>query len=323
MGRYSRTGFTLVELLVVIAIIAILLGLLLPAVQKVRAAAARMQCSNNLMQLGLAAHNYHDATGGFPTAGKNGCEDPVHPTIASACAADPDHPRWTSPYTVPTSTLSLRRQEWSWAYHLLPFIEQDNLHRTPSGNDTLVRRSVVKAFHCPARRPAQLYANNAKIDYAGNAGGSLADANTSGVIFRTGAGDGVRLTAIADGASNTALFGEKRMKLDRFGASYDDNESAFSPGWDSEIARAAVTDADTTSARNALSWGPNPDVRVTDPKVFTDPNGGLRQFGSSHPGGCLFVLCDGSVRGVRYNPDRTLFRRLCTRSDGQVVGGDF
>ncbi|MCU0704453.1 MAG: DUF1559 domain-containing protein [Fimbriiglobus sp.] len=320
-----RRAFTLVELLVVIAIIAILIGLLLPAVQKVREAAARMQCSNHLKQLGLAAHNYHITHGHFPTAGKNGCETPIHPNVGALCAAyDPNNPNGApanTPYTVPTSDLNLRRQEWSWAYFLLPYIEQENVYR--NANDAIVHRSVIKIFHCPTRRSAQLYSNNNKIDYAANSGSGLGDATTTGVIFRTGAAGPVRLTDIVDGTSNTALFGEKRMKRDRFGLSYDDNESAFSPGWDSEIARAAVTDADTTSALNNLNWGPNPDIRITNPGLFPDPNSGLNQFGSSHPGGCLFVLCDGSVRGVRFNPDRNIFRRFCTRADGQTISGDF
>src|SRR5688572_12231281 len=107
-----RSGFTLIELMVVIAIIAILIGLLLPAVQKVREAAARTQCQNHLKQIALAFHSYHDVTGKFPDGGKNGADPPVsNPSLT------------TSPNG---------RPEWSWTYYILPFIEQDNVFKTTS-----------------------------------------------------------------------------------------------------------------------------------------------------------------------------------------------
>ena len=307
-------AFTLIELLVVIAIIAILIGLLLPAVQKVREAAARMKCSNNLKQIGLAMHNFHDVTGSLPGAGKDGCDVPIHANIAGNCASDPDYTHHTTPYILPGS-VPLSRTEWGWTYHILPFIEQDPLHRTT--NHTTVRRTPVSTYFCPSRRAPIAYGNEAKGDYAGNSGNSNGAGNNTGTIERTGLGT-IRLTDITDGTSNTALAGEKRMKLDKFNTSYDDNESYYSAGWDSETIRAAVTDRDT-----GTSWGPNRDIAVTDPALFPDVNSGLAQFGSSHASGCNMVLGDGSVRHIKVNPDRTQFRRLCVRNDGAVLNLDF
>jgi prepilin-type N-terminal cleavage/methylation domain-containing protein/prepilin-type processing-associated H-X9-DG protein len=319
-ARCPRRGFTLIELLVVIAIIAILIGLLLPAVQKVREAAARMQCSNNLKQIGLAMHNYHDALGTLPSAGKDGCDAPVHPNIASNCSTNPDYTHHTTPYIHPGAAPQ-NRVEWGWTYHILPFIEQDPLFKTT--NHTTARRTPVKTYFCPSRRQPVAFGNEAKGDYAGNSGSSNAAGNNTGTIERTGLGT-IRLTDITDGTSNTILAGEKRMKLDKFNLSYDDNESYYSAGWDSETVRAAVTDLDDASRPSAQrTWGPSPDIRVTDPALFSDVNSGLAQFGSSHSSGCNMVLADGSVRHIRFNPDRTQFRRLCTRADGAVINLDY
>jgi prepilin-type N-terminal cleavage/methylation domain-containing protein/prepilin-type processing-associated H-X9-DG protein len=188
-----RRGFTLIELLVVIAIIAILIGLLLPAVQKVREAAARAQCSNHLKQLALATQNYHDTHKRFPSS-------------------DPQKPDGTPPtYSFnPTHFMSVAS-----------FVEQDNLYKQYLDKPTAeVKGAVVAIFLCPSDlTPATYKFGNPPVDYAvtsygGNAGtGSSALSSLNGIFFGQSK---IRMRDVIDGTSNTLFYGE-RFHKDRGG----------------------------------------------------------------------------------------------------------
>lgn len=281
--RRQRQGFTLIELLVVIAIIAILIGLLLPAVQKVRQAAARSQCQNNLKQIGIAWHNYHDQMGRFPPGGDNGPR--------SCCSAD---------------VVS----RYCWTYFILPHIEQGNLYKLTfnGGNRNTLRRTPIKTFYCPSRRSPRLYRGNNKCDYAASAGTNGAGRN--GAAVRTGRGE-VTINQIinVDGSSNTLMVGEARIHLaymDRGQSGYwSDNENCFYNGWRDEVVRRG-------------NWPPARDIvdRSVHGRLCHN------RFGSSHTAGMQAVFVDGSVRNVSYSVSPNVFRWATEYNDGRAFNAN-
>lgn len=271
----ARQGFTLIELLVVIAIIAILVGLLLPAVQKVREAAANTECLNNLKQLGIAFNSYNNEREGLPPGGRNAPDgDP--------CCRGEDNDRG----------------QWSWAYHLLPYMEQNAIYNAPNHNT--VYQSVVKTYYCPARRLPRRFGSHSRIDYAANAG----ETGNNGVIRRSDRGR-LSIQRILDGSHLTILVGDKQVDLTQMGGGCcDDNENPFNPGWEVDIYRRGIAP-------------PQPDSQ--HPQTLSSGNASSQFFGSSHTSGANFVFADGSCRTISFSINRETFRRLCVQDDGLPV----
>ena len=285
-----RRAFTLIELLVVIAIISTLIGLLLPAVQKAREAAARLSCANNLKQLGLAMHNYEGAIGRLP---------PSRLGVGSA----------------------------TWAVVILTQIEQDNLYRqwdisrSYYVQNPLARMTPVKGYFCPSRRTsADSAAGSLSGDFpsdpllgpAVHTPGALGDyavaidssgfdfpnavSNGDGGAFRMGVG--VRLLDFSDGTSNSFLLGEKHVPKSKYGVGW----------WDCSTYNG---DYYQCSSRSAGMLYP----------LTTDPNDTGWKFGSHHALVVQFCFADGHVQAIPVFTDRYQLQRLNQRADGEVLAG--
>jgi prepilin-type N-terminal cleavage/methylation domain-containing protein len=319
--RKGRGAFTLIELLVVIAIIAVLVGLLLPAVQKVRTAAGRISCASNLRQVALALHSYHDAQGTFPPGGE------FHNDSAG------------------------NGQHWeNWAISLLPYVEQEALQRqydfgkrNADPAQAQVRTTFVKVYSCPA----DVFANqivkpasgpgdppgNPPVFMTGSyrAMTGRSEAGTSWNYFSWAdpvqapdlaqyrptwrgamplrvagvAGLGpTRIGDISDGASNTILAGERTTRTDSTHTTFwADTFNVYSLSYACSESRALLGDYLACVALGAdipCKYG----------------------WGSSHTGVINFALCDGSVRGISPNVDTSVFVGLATIAGGEV-GNDF
>jgi prepilin-type N-terminal cleavage/methylation domain-containing protein/prepilin-type processing-associated H-X9-DG protein len=319
-----RGGFTLIELLVVIAIIAVLVGLLLPAVQKVREAAARTQCLNNLKQIALASHTYHDVNQAFPGA--------TYLYHGSFAIGPP-----SQGYTVFVS--------------LLPYLEQQNLFQTwnlatPIFNGLQTPAVpnppgavVLKVLTCPSdlipQNPAPAVKHPPGVylwgitSYGGNAGTqSYPTASLDGIFFAVGPGSspvmsGVRMLAVTDGLSNTLLFGE-RFHVDRnFDALVSPVPSSLSTDllagygwWGSPTPEAAADVSESSIAPlNYLVPSPLP-AGVSSVQAV---NLRICAWGSGHTNGANFALGDGSVRFISNGIAQTTLIALSTRSGGETI----
>jgi prepilin-type processing-associated H-X9-DG protein/prepilin-type N-terminal cleavage/methylation domain-containing protein len=345
-------GFTLVELLVVLAIIGVLIGLLLPAVQKIRDAAGRIKCANNLRQIGLALHNYNDSLGQFPP-GLQGFQSP-----------------WERPPNKGTHIF------WSWLAELLPYVEQDNLYKqadawshqsdrdpayttfywVPFGDSWTgwqnTRKpnpaigTLIDIYLCPAdSRNLRLEdldfgAGTAPVaftEYLGVAGFRLApwswpspEKNNGVLGFRSK----VRITDITDGSSNTFIVGERPPSADLYfgwwfaGLGYDNSgrgDHVLGPR-EYEYAAATFTGSWSASGESGIpctqAYPPNGKVGFQPGRVQDSCD--QTHFWSLHTGGANWAFADGHVRFLSYAVDSpaqptSTFTALCTRDSGEVI----
>jgi prepilin-type N-terminal cleavage/methylation domain-containing protein/prepilin-type processing-associated H-X9-DG protein len=325
MKRHRR-AFTLVELLVVIAIIGVLVALLLPAVQSAREAARRMQCTNNLKQMGLAIHNFHDTRRELPTLGHGWW---WHANYASGMSAN-----GTPIYVNTGGTLvDTKFIGMGWGYQILPFMEQQAIYDAASAatnyeKSVVAISSAVPIHFCPTRRGVKLLPQNPEwytepvayplgsvpsyphcpTDYAacclednGRPGALVRVRNPADITHNDGEISGTNFASIVDGLSNTLLIAEKRLNVALINQYQTDDNEGYTAGFDHDTVRYGD--------RN---FPPMRDIKIVN-------SDGAQRFGASHPGGFNALMGDGSVRVIQYTVNNLMFEYICHREDGNAV----
>ena len=316
-------AFTLIELLVVIAIIAVLIALLLPAVQAAREAARRVQCTNNLKQLGIALHTYHDAVGAFP---------PGYLSLMDPVTYDNDGPGWG------WAAFSLSQMEQVPLYNSINFV----LGVEFAVNQT-ARLTVLGSFLCPSdalrldlftvvdattsnTTPGAPICDVASSNYVGSVGsgdpsslypwiidsdnGPPGRDNGNGIFFRN---HSIKIAQILDGTSQTFLCGERSQNLSR-------------ATWTGAVTNAAVP-LIALQAEAGLDPEGGGALVLSHTGEGHGPNSpsGLAhgdQYWALHPGGANFLFADGSVRFIKELVGFTIFQALATRAGGEVLSAD-
>jgi prepilin-type processing-associated H-X9-DG protein/prepilin-type N-terminal cleavage/methylation domain-containing protein len=304
-----RHAFTLIELLVVIAIIAGLIALLLPAVQSAREAARRAQCLNNLKQIALALHNYHDAVLTFP------------PGYVSLTQGNQPDGAEIGP-------------GWGWASMALSQMEQFGVYNavnfsltTSDPSAQTARSSRLSTFLCPSNvgsgspltiKDASgdvLVADLAAGQYIAVAGQLEPEefaAQNNGVFYRNSK---IGIRDITDGTSTTLMVGERSQNVAdaTWVGMIPNGRACNNPIW-------PVQDCETSNVLILGHTGPSPDEPWIDPP--NNKTAGVDDFHSRHPGGCNFAFCDGSVRFIKETINPQTFSNLATRAGGEVISED-